>query len=235
MIQYENTLIRKYENFIREIVNSSVHRINWDKIESQQKLFVDKMKELFKFENSESWSFLTSSLDTLGDSHFAIVSFLNSNIENGKHFNIGERYLRLYGVLSSVYIHFRSISTLADLIKTRTIELEQEFKSLDISFLRNAISAHPVNFELNGDKTNFKIARYSLNDFGSLDVISKKNKFKTYDLYKSLNTYIEFSERTLENIIKKMIQNRYDSSVLKREELLNELEKIKLEALCKMH
>jgi hypothetical protein len=210
-------------------VNSSVNRINWDKLESQQKMFVDKMKDLFKFENSESWSFLTSSLNTLGDSHFAIVSFLNSNIENGKRFNTGERYLRLYGVLSSVYIHFRAISTLADLIKTKTTELEQEFKSLDISFLRNAISAHPVNFELNGDKTNFKIARYSLNDSGSLDVISKQNEFKNYDLHKSLNVYIEFSERTLENIIKKMIQNRYGSSVLKIEELMNKLEKIKVD------
>ncbi|WP_147677991.1 hypothetical protein [Algibacter pacificus] len=227
MIEYENTLIRKYENFIREIVNSSVNRIDWDKLESQQKMFVDKMKELFKFQDSYSWSFLTSSLDTLGDSHFAIVSFLNSNIENGKNFNTGERYLRLYGVLSSVYIHFRAISTLADLIKAKTSKLEQEFKSLDISFLRNAISAHPVNFDLNGDKMNFKIARYSLNDSGSLDVINKQNQFKTYDLHKSLDAYIDFSERTLEMIIKKMIQNRYDSSAHKREELISKLEKIK--------
>ena len=227
MIEYENTLIRKYENFIREVVNSSVNGIDWDKLESQQKMFVDKMKELFKFQDSESWSFLTSSLDTLGDSHFAIVSFLNSNIENGKNFNTGERYLRLYGVLSSVYIHFRAISTLADLVKSKTSELEQEFKNLDISFLRNAISAHPVNFELNGDKMNFKIARYSLNDLGSLDVIDKQNQFNTYDLHESLNAYIEFSEETIEKVIKKMVQNRYASSAIKREELLNKLEKLK--------
>ena len=43
----ENTLVRKYENFIREIINSSISRIDWDKLESQQKMFVDKMKELF--------------------------------------------------------------------------------------------------------------------------------------------------------------------------------------------
>jgi len=190
-------------------------------------MFADKMKELFKFQNIESWSFLTSSLDTLGDSHFAIVSFLNNNIENGKKFNKGERYLRLYGVLSSVYIHFRAISTLSGLVKTKTSKLEQEFKSLDISFLRNAISAHPVNFELNGNKTNFTIARYSLNDSDTIDVIDQQNEFKTYDLHKSLNTYIEFSERKLENVIQKMIQNRFDSSALKREELMNKFEKIK--------
>jgi len=124
LINYETTLIRKYENFIREIINSSVRRIDWEKLESQQKMFVDKMKELFKLQNCHSWSFLTSSLDTLGDSHFAIVSFLNNNISNGKSFNTGEHYLRLYGVLSSVYIHFRAISVLADLTKVKTVNLE---------------------------------------------------------------------------------------------------------------
>jgi len=229
LIEYENTLIRKYENFIREVVNSSVDRIDWNKLESQQKMFVDKMKELFKFQNSESWSLLTSSLDTLGDSHLAIVSFLNSNIENGNIFNTGERYLRLYGVLSSVYIHFRAISTLTDLTKIKTSKLEQEFKSLEISFLRNAISAHPVNFELDGDKTHFKIARYSLNNSGLLEVVDKQNQFKTYNLHKSLKIYIEFSEKTLESIIRKLVENRYDSSSDKREELLNKLEKIKVD------
>jgi hypothetical protein len=227
LIEFENTLVRKYESFIREIINSSVRRIHWDKLESQQKMFVDKIKELFKFQNSDSWSFLTSSLDTLGDSHFAIISFLNYNIDNGSTFNTGEKYLRLYGVLSSVYIHFRSVSTLADLVKVKTSDTELEFKKLDISFLRNAISAHPVNFDLNGSKTSYKVARYSVNDQGELDVVDAKNQITTYDLHKSLNDYIEFSEKILEQVARKLIENRYASALKKKEELFIQIEELK--------
>jgi len=227
MIEYEHTLIRKYENFIREIINSSVRRLDFENLENNQVRFVDKIKELFKFESSNSWSFLTSSLNTLGDSNFAIVSFQNFNIDNGKSLNTGEKYLRLYGVLSSIYIHFRSIATLADLVKTKSNNLEQEFKNLDISFLRNAISAHPVNYNENKSKSNFKIARYSLNDSGMLEIINMKNEFKTYDLNKTINEYLIFSERLLHLIAQKFIINRYSSSKIKKDELLVKLENIK--------
>jgi len=106
MIEYEKTLIRKYENFIREIIDSSVRGIDFDKLDESNKMFVDKIKELFLFENDKSWSFLISSLDTLGDSQFSIVSFLNHKIDNKSVFNTGEKYLRLYGVLSAIYIHY---------------------------------------------------------------------------------------------------------------------------------
>jgi len=227
VIEYETTLIRKYENFIREVINLSVNKIDFEKLEKQQKMFVDKIRELFKFQTNESWSFLTSSLDTLGDSHFAIVSFLNNNIDNGKIFNTGEKYLRLYGVLSSVYIHFRSVSTLAELTKVKTADLEKDYNKLDISFLRNAISAHPVSYELNGKKTNFKIARFSINDTGILNIVNNKNEFKAYDLYKSINEYIRFAERTLKTVSKKNIEVRYKSSIDKKRELIDRLEELR--------
>lgn len=227
MIEYENTLIRKYENFIRNIVNSSVLGIDFDKLDENNKMFVDKTKELLKFENNKSWSFLVSSLDTLGDSQFAIISFLNHKIDNHKIFNTGEKYLRLYGILSAIYIHYRAIATLADLVKIKTNELENDFKKSKISFLRNAISSHPVNFNNNGTKTNYKIARHSVNDRGQLVLVSMENKFETYDLYKSINDYLLNSELTLEKISKKLIHNRYKNSIDKIDYLEEELKKIK--------
>lgn len=227
VIEFEKTKIRSYENFIREIIDTSVRRLNWDKLDKENKMFTDKIKELFKFDSSECWSFLTSSLDTLGDSTFAITSFLNHKLGNETKFDTGEQYLRLYGVLSSVYIHFRAISTLADLVKIKTNDLEKKFKDSDISFLRNVISAHPVNFDDNGRKKNFKIARYSLNDTGKLEIVSMKNEFTSYDLFNSINQYLKFAEETLEKIATKLIKNRYKSSKEKLEEYINNLEKIK--------
>ena len=227
MIEYEKTPIRKYENFIREIINSSVRGIDFDKLNENNKMFVDKVKYLFKFENTKSWSFLISSLDTLGDSHFAIVSFLNHKVDNENVFNTGEKYLRLYGVLSGIYIHYRAIATLADLVKIKTDKLENDFKNSKIAFLRNAISSHPVNFENNGTKTNYKIARHSVNDRGQLVLINMENKFETYDLYESINDYLLNSELTLEKIAEKLISNRYKTSTEKIVQFKKELKKIK--------
>jgi len=227
MIEYEKTSIRKYENFIREVIDSSVRGIDFDKLDDNNKLFVEKVKELLKFENNKSWSFLISSLDTLGDSQFAIVSFLNHKIENHNNFNTGEKYLRLYGVLSAIYIHHRSIATLADLVKIKNNELENNFKDSKISFLRNAISSHPLNFDNSGSKTNYKLARHSVNNRGQLILANMENKFKTYDLYRSINEYLSNSEFTLEKISKKLINNRYKFSKEKKKQLLKELKKIK--------
>ncbi len=227
MILHEDTLIRKYDRFIREIVNTSVAKLDWDKLETRKMMFNEKIKELFKFDNSDSWSFLTASLDVIGDSQFAIICFINGKIGNGKTFNTGERYLRLYGVLSAVYINFRAISTIAELVKTKDSSLEMAFKNLDISFLRNSISAHPVNFEIDKSTTNYKVARYSIEDTDKIVIIDSMNNSKEYDILSALMDYQEFAERTLEKIIKKLIRNRYSSSIEKETELLEELDKIK--------
>ena len=223
MIEYEKTPIRKYENFIREIIESTKRGINFDKLEESNKMFVDKIKELFKFENSKSWSFLIASLDTLGDSQFSIISFLNHKIDNESEFNTGEKYLRLYGVLSAIYIHNRAIATLADLVKVKDDKIEDEFKNSKINFLRNAISAHPVNFKDNGLKTNYKIARYSVNDRGQLVLVNMDNKFETYDLYKAISDYLSFSKENLDKITRKLISNRFKTSKEKREQLEKKL------------
>jgi len=223
---HEETLIRKYDRFIREIVNNSVATIDWDKLETREMMFNVKIQELFKFDNPMSWSFLTASLDVIGDSQYAIVSFINEKIGNGNTFNTGERYLRLYGVLSAVYIHFRAISTIAELVKVKDYLLEKSFKKLDISFLRNAISAHPVNYEINGEKTNYKIARYSVEDTNKIIIIDSQNNSTQYDIQEALNTYLIFAEKALNTSIKKLIRNRFGNSKDNENELLDKLKVI---------
>jgi hypothetical protein len=123
-----------------------------------------------------------SSLDTFGDSHFAITTFQNHKIENGQKFNTGENYLRLYGILSAVYIQQQALLKLSDLFKTGQIdELKSNFEKLDITFLRHCISAHPINFNQNGTKVSFRIDRNSLNDNGLLNIRDEFNETKTFN------------------------------------------------------
>jgi hypothetical protein len=228
LIQFDSTKTRLYESFIRDVVNSIVQKIDFEKLNAEGKLFLTKVKERFCFDNDNSWKFLISSLDAIGDSQFAITTFLNHKIENGNKFNTGENYLRLYGVLSAVYIQQQAILKLFDLFKAGEVEkLKDDFGGLEITFLRHCISAHPINFNKNGSKVSFKIDRNSLNDDGLLSIRDESNNSKTHNIYSSLNDYIFQAENYLEIICRELISNCYKTAKEKHNELNNKLELIK--------
>ncbi len=227
MIEFEHTKIRHYENFIREIVNSIVYRIDFDKLNKENKLFLTKIKERFCFDNDNGWKFLVSSLDTIGDSQFAITTFQNHKIKYGKKFNTGENYLRLYGVLSAVYIQQQALLKLSDLLKTGQIdELKSNFDKLDITILRHYISAHPINFNQNGTKVSFRIDRNYLNDYGLLSIRDEFNDARTFNIYDCLSNYISQAEDCLKTISRKVISNCYQTAREKYDDLNEKLDRI---------
>ncbi len=224
MTDFEHTKIRLYEKFIRDIVNVIVNRTDFEKL---NKDFATKMKERLRFDNDNGWKFFVSSLDIIGDSHFAITTFQNYKIENGQKFDTGENYLRLYGVLSAVYIQQQAILKLSDLFKTGHLDsLKTDFDKLEITFLRHCISAHPINFNQNGIKVSFRIDRNSLNNNGLINIRNEFNVTQTFNIYNSLNDYILEAENCLKIISKKVISNCYQTAKEKFEKLNNELERI---------
>jgi len=225
MIEYENTKIRKYENFVRDIANSFVQRLDFEKLESQGKPFLSKAKERFCFDSDKGWKFLTSCLDTIGDSHFAIVYFMNAKIDSiGNTMTGGEQYLRLYGVLSAVYIQQKSIIKLCALFKVDSLnDIKDDFDKQDITFLRHSISAHPTNFNDSNVKVSFKIDRCSIDNKGDLSVRDDSNNAKIYNIFDSIEKYLILAEKTLEKVCLKMIENTYKTANSKKEDLKKQL------------
>lgn len=183
MINYEKTKIRQYEKFLRELINSVVQKIDFEKLNRNKISFLSKTKERFHFDDVRGWKFLMSCLDTIGDSQFAVTTFVNHKIKNGKDFNIGEQYLRIYGVLSAIYIQQQAIKKLFDLFKIEeTASLINEINDLDITFLRHCISAHPINFDNSNDKVSSRIDRNSITDLDDLYIINEQNNLKYYKI-----------------------------------------------------
>lgn len=223
MISYEETKIRKYENFIRDILNCVVQKIDFEKLEEKKQTFLSKTKERFRFDNDNGWKFLTSSLDTIGDSNFAIIVYLNSKSDN-KTLNSGMEYLKLYGVLSAVYIQQQSILKLLELFKVNDLNAKKkEFEVLEITFLRHCISAHPINYDLSGEKVSFKIVRSSRHQNGKVEVCDQSNSFTTHDIFQALETYKIVAENMMKTISEKLIENTYKSADNKIEELKSKL------------
>jgi hypothetical protein len=218
--------VRKLEVFIRDIINEGKNCINWDKLEIEKKTFLLKTKELFKFEQEDGWKFLLSCLDTVGDSQMAINYFLksqeNNEIENGLS------YLKIYGVLNAIYIQQLSIIKLGDLVKQNQINIKSEFDSLKITFLRNAIASHPVNYlNIKGTEKEIKtyrVVRGSLNNLSSLQVQTHESDFLNINVYKCIDDYQAQSVKILKIIAKKLITNRYQKESSKSNQLLELLE-----------
>jgi len=223
-MNYNLNRIRNYEVFIRDTVNEIVDNINYEKLEKENKTFLTKIKERLCFDNDKGWKFLTSSLDTIGDSHFAISTFIEKNRNN----DTGENYLRIYGVLSAVYIQQQALIKLSDLIKLDKLNsIKKEIKSLKITFLRNCISAHPVNFNNNSELISFKIDRNSVNQKGTLSVIDENNNSENYNIFECLITYLKIAEIYLEKICYKLVKNAFKTSEPKIKILEFQIQKIK--------
>jgi hypothetical protein len=219
--------IRKLEVFIRDIINDGKTCIDWNKLENENKTFLTKTKELFKFENDNSWRFLTSSLDVIGDSQFAINNFLATKYDNIS--DEGEAYLKIYGIFSAVYIQYKSIKTIARIVKVKNEkDIYRDFERLDMIFLRHVVSAHPVDYKNDDMKIeSYKLDRRSIENFSFFTIINEKNEFFHHDLFICLEKFKEKSIFYLRLVAEKTIKNRYSTDSLKIEYLINKLDMIK--------
>ena len=223
MTSYNDTKIRLHEVFIRDLINSVVDKINLDELKENQ-TFLSEITRKLHFDNIRGWKFLISSLDTIGDTQCAILQFCQI-----KEINIAENYLRLYGVLSAIYIQQRAILKICDLFKINNLKLiKSEFDDLDITFLRHCISAHPVNYSKNGGKiTSFKIVRSNLSHSdGLIEVVNENNKIIEYNIFVLIKEYTLIAELYMNKIAIKLIDNVYKTAKDKAFEEKQNLEKI---------
>ena len=86
-------LVEKYGEAFRELINAKIWSSQSD------------IRKTLRLSKDEDWSFLCVSMDIIEDACTAINNFLNFGLNGPTKYNdIGEKYLRLYGILSSTYI-----------------------------------------------------------------------------------------------------------------------------------
>lgn len=140
-----------------------------------------------------------------------------------------ERYLRLYGVLNSVYTQHLAIMELADLFKLhkKKKEIKEDFKVLKILQLRNKIASHPSNFKKENENESFLkqdfyfLRQTSISKSGrEISLLSgRENKKESYDLFTDLNEYHIYSNKLLMSISLKALNTIFKDKSKKRDEL----------------
>jgi hypothetical protein len=189
--------------------------------------FENEYKKWLKFQKQTDWKKYRASVDLLVDTEYAIISAFEFQLGylKSKHRDIGEMYLRLYGILNAVYLQIGAFESIANLLNyPKRIEIKDAFKEITIFKLRNIAGAHTVDYmypekdfnesTVNGKRTSFRIIQIHLEKTGSnIVALDENNLIFKFNLLELLSEYHKYSTEVLIDLI-----NHMATAIVKRRE-----------------
>lgn len=175
--------------------------------------------EKYKFELAKNLKFdkisdpdlFKACIDVIDDTQFAVDEFnLNGLIINDN--SLGERYLRLYGVLNAVYLQLGAILDVIRLFKVSDQKkLRRRLNSLKIIEVRNKLASHTTNYKIPNTKNSkdfFKLAQSTIHQWGNSLLIVSKDDSEYIDLKPILDQFSDEIISVLDMIIDKELYCR---------------------------
>jgi hypothetical protein len=184
--------------------------------------YEERLKKAFKFEIEKGDIKLRSLIDIIEDTECAIADFFAFGLKTPKG-TFGEMYLRLFGILNTIYIQLLAIIELIELFKIpEKKEFTSELKKLKIFEVRNKLGSHVSNYFDNGRSSAFKISRPTLNKWGDeIGIVPDFGDYEEINLLELVKEYNVVSERILINITKKALDSLFPNNS-KYKEWLND-------------
>lgn len=164
----------------------------------------DCVNELDLFEtqfqnNYRDWNKLCAAMDIIEDTCEACLVYEKNGLGEG----IGEKYLRVYGLLQSIYLQQDAIKILAKILANIEIVHDKLANWKRIRDIRNMSTGHPIEYNY-GEKSIF-LSRVTItdNNFQLLvwDNNTEKDKFLDIDLANIYQEYIKEGEVLLNEVI----------------------------------
>ena len=155
------SIISNYINIQKEILSDFSKRWN---AENCKTTFRDDVKKFYGFEKRFGWNIILNSYYVIDDTELAKDSFKKFGLQGpSRHLDIGERYLRLYGLLNSIYQQKLAIDNLMEIFKLSNVkELSKKLNQCDIIILRNKIGSHSTNYMLTKEDSEHKFDVYEI-------------------------------------------------------------------------
>jgi len=190
-------LLGRYADAFRELVNARV----WTAGESPARAL--------RLNSPVDWSFICVAMDVVGDAALAIGHFLQFSLSGPTKINdVGENYLRLYGLLSATYIQQEAVLKLFRLMNCpMSSAIRAEIETLEIRVLRNQLASHSVDYrDPSGGKTQaFVPVRIGLTDFSCEISENRGNSSRTVQLIDAVNEHCRVLTSVLDKIYEKSI------------------------------
>ena len=214
-------LVEKYGKAFRDLINAKI----WP-----SKAVI---REALRLSKDEDWAFLCVSMDIVEDACTAINNFQKFGL-NGptKYDNFGEKYLRLYGILSATYIQQEALLKLYQLMNVPpSLKKGKELvDNLSIRYLRHKLCSHSTNYY---DKESDSIQAYvpiriDLGNFNCTYAKNGRGNHKSVDLKEAvdehLNVMIELLDKIMEKSINTLFKGQESSkSCIEFSKILDEL------------
>lgn len=169
---------------------------------------------------------IESCIYLLEDTEYAICDFERFGLDGPTKFNnLGERYLRLYGILNAVNSQKSIVITLNEIFNIpQKKKLIKKFKTVKIIDTRHMIASHSVDYIGGDGRDFFRVTMTTVRGKGeNIQVVSKDKSLKV-DLVKELNEFRTVLHLELLKVVNHLLKRFIDSKSNRYPELKSEVE-----------
>lgn len=210
--------VESYSEAFRDLVND---RVGW-KGDPARKL---------RLNSDEDWSFVCVAIDILGDASLALHNFMEFGIGGPtKYDDTGEKYLRLYGLLSAAYIQQQAALKLHNLMNcTKQKDFKRRADQLSIRALRHQLASHSLDckdFTANAVSA-FVPVRIELDGFNCTVTENRGDRSASYNLRDAVKYHCEFMLDLLDATYEKSYRTLFQNHPAKLGEHAGKLEELR--------
>lgn len=174
-------------------------------------VYREELKRKLKFSQISHPDLLRSCIDLIEDTELAINDYRKAGLKRGE---MGESYLRLYGVLNACYLQTNAVN---DLVKMFNLpgykSIMGNIRQSKLIVMRNKLGSHTTNFlSEEGIPEFFRLGRQSLSDTGDcLKIVSSTKKVEEFNLKTELEVFNALIEDALFQVASKGIHSLFSS------------------------
>ena len=194
-------ILDSYADSFRDLINARV----WQKRVSP--------KVLLRLNDDSDWNFICVAMDVVGDASLAVRHFLRFSLDGPTRYeDVGERYLRLYGVLSAAYVQQRAILKLFKLMNCPDpANVQKQFDALEITRLRHQLASHSTDFlaHRGGTTQAFVPVRIGLAGFSCMVTENRGGPTRTIDLKEALLAHCKVATSVLDRLYQKAMKTLF--------------------------
>lgn len=219
-----NNYIHEYAQILRDIFTSLEHRRLKNKAETMSK----KEAQIFGIDPVYTAEAFLSIIFLLEDTSQAIDNYLEFGLDGPTKIkrNYGERYLRFYGILNSVYMQFISCRELYKMFKIPTVtNYNNKAKKLKVLKARNIGASHSCKYKNDDNEIDFyKVSQLTLDGYGrSVHIIGEKDKDYVYDIKDGIEKFNVFMSNELDIVANHILVKKFDANSLRFKEFSKRL------------
>lgn len=204
------SIIERQIGILRKVLSDLAEN---DKNDSED--FILFTKKYFGFENDSGWNILMNAFYVFEDTELAKKDFEQFKLQGpSRHKNIGEKYLRLYGILNSFYQQNLALINLMELFKFDSKNIyRKQLNESDCIILRNKIASHSTNYLTARQPKKFDVYEISRPELenGKIHLLKNQDTYEYYDLNNLINDFNEITQNILSKILKKFIQKKFNN------------------------